>query len=64
MTNLQQFTKGFFKENPILVLILGTQSAKFPISWFWQPIVIVQRRFSPEGIGMGPGELGMDYDGH
>jgi len=24
MTNLQQFTKGFFKENPILVLILGT----------------------------------------
>ena len=24
MNNLQQFTKGFFKENPILVLILGT----------------------------------------
>jgi Na+-translocating ferredoxin:NAD+ oxidoreductase subunit E len=24
MTSLQQFTKGFFKENPILVLILGT----------------------------------------
>jgi len=24
MTKLQQFTKGFFKENPILVLLLGT----------------------------------------
>jgi electron transport complex protein RnfE len=24
MSQLQNFTKGFFKENPILVLVLGT----------------------------------------